>query len=113
MWRALSDLNVFVGPPLWESFGEFYGFSPEESRRAVGYYRERYWDRGVHETSPYPGVCGMLRTLRAAGKTLALATSKPTVFAGMILEEYGVRGPALTWSWAASWTAAGERSSRS
>ncbi|MGE4353022.1 MAG: HAD hydrolase-like protein [Oscillospiraceae bacterium] len=86
----LKTLNTFVGPPLNESFREQFGFSPEECRQAVAYYRERYQDIGVRETESYPGIRELLRKLKGAGKTVALATSKPTVFARVILDEYGV-----------------------
>lgn len=86
----LSSLNRFVGPPLTESFSQFYGLSPEDCQKAIGYYRERYSEKGVHETQCYAGICELIRSLKAQGRTVALATSKPTVFAKMILEEYGI-----------------------
>ena len=35
-------LTNFIGPPLEESFGRFYGLSPADSKKAVDYYRERF-----------------------------------------------------------------------
>ena len=86
----LSQLNCFVGPPLRESFSVFYGFSREDSLRAIEYYRERYQAEGIHETAPYPGVCTMIHRLKTDGRRIALATSKPEVFARQIIDEYGL-----------------------
>ena len=84
------SLNHFVGPPLTESFRDSFGFTPEQCAQAVLWYRERYKEKGVYETESYPGIRELLRQLHESGKTVALATSKPTVFARVILEEYGV-----------------------
>jgi len=86
----LSSLTWFVGPPLRDSFAKL-GFNEEQVEQAVAYYRERYEPIGVYETAAYPGVCDMIRTLHEKGKTLALATSKPTVFAKVVLDDYGIR----------------------
>lgn len=86
-----EELRRFVGPPLHESFMEFYGFSQEQAFAAVDKYRERYGIKGVYENRLYPGVRGMLERLsqRAA---VCLATSKPQVFARKILEMQQVLG---------------------
>ncbi len=42
-----SDLNKFIGPPLLESFENFYGFSKNESMRALGLYREYFKSKGM------------------------------------------------------------------
>ncbi|MGI6029274.1 MAG: HAD hydrolase-like protein [Candidatus Heteroscillospira sp.] len=86
----LEELNHFVGPPLKDSFRDSYGFTPEQCEQAVVWYRERYRAKGVYETAPYPGMCELLRELHERGKTVALATSKPTVFARIVLSDYGV-----------------------
>ena len=46
--------------------------------------------KGVMENSLFPGVEDFLAQLQARGKTLLLATSKPTVFARQILAHYGL-----------------------
>lgn len=40
-----TNLYKFIGPPLWDSFEKFYGFSKEQSDKAVGYYREYFKDK--------------------------------------------------------------------
>jgi len=85
----LKSLNWFVGPPLRDSFAKL-GFNEEQVEQAVAFYRERYEPIGVYETEAYPGVREMIRFLHEKGKTLALATSKPTVFAKVVLDDYGI-----------------------
>ena len=80
-----EELTFFVGPPLYGSFMEHYGFSREKADEAVAYFREYFTTRGMFENAPYPGVPEMLETLRASGYSLIVATSKPTVFAKKIL----------------------------
>ena len=83
-----STLNVFVGPPLAESFAKYYGFTPEECKKAIAYYREYYTDRGMFENSVYPGIEELLAHLKNTGRKVVVATSKPEVFAVQILEHF-------------------------
>lgn len=87
-----SVLIKFVGPPLYESFERFCGMTAEDAKEAVRIYRVRYADIGLFENRVYDGVPEMLERLKAAGKTLAVATSKPEVFAERILEHFGLDG---------------------
>lgn len=43
----LDTLEKFIGPPLLDSFQDFYGFSEEQSREAVGKYRECFSRQGL------------------------------------------------------------------
>ena len=44
--RYLKELIPFIGPPLAGSFQEFYGFSEEQAKQAVEYYREYFSPKG-------------------------------------------------------------------
>lgn len=81
-------LAPLIGPPLLHSFQEAFGFSPDEARRAVEDYREYFSDRGLYENEVYPGIPELLARLRAEGRRIALATSKPTVYAERILAHF-------------------------
>ena len=85
-----QELYKFIGPPLTWSFQTYYGFSEEESLKAVAKYREHYSVIGLFENEVYPGIPQLLEKLRAAGKTLCVATSKPEKFAVQILEHFGI-----------------------
>lgn len=88
----LDGLCPFIGPPLTDSFERFYGFSPEQARESVLLYREYYMDKGWKENRAFEGAKEMLGRLKAAGKHLLVATSKPEVIARQVLEYFGMDG---------------------
>lgn len=85
-----NKLNMFVGPPLKDSFMNIYGFSEEKATEAIDFYREYYAVTGIKENSVYLGVEDMLKNLIKAGKKLYVATSKPEHYAKQILEYFGL-----------------------
>lgn len=85
-----SELYKFVGPPLWDSFEKYYGFSKEEAKTAVEYFREYYRDKGIFENLVYDGVEDLLKTLKDNRKILIVATSKTEAFAKQILEHFSI-----------------------
>ena len=85
-----STLRRFIGPPLHDSFMEYYGFSKEKAFEAVDMYRVRYREKGVYENALYPGLKEMLFRLRENGAGLCVATSKPLVFTEKILKQHDV-----------------------
>ena len=85
-----SELYKFIGPPLSDSFMRYYGFSEEDAIRAIAVYREYFSVKGLYENEVYPGIPELLQTLKAQGKTVVLATSKPEKFAVEILRHFGL-----------------------
>ena len=81
-------MTKFIGPPLKESFSVFYGFDREKAEKAVKFYRERYADVGIFENKVIEDIPQLLKSLKEAGKVLAVATSKPTKFAKAICDKY-------------------------
>ncbi|MBR2340176.1 MAG: HAD hydrolase-like protein [Clostridia bacterium] len=73
----LSELTCFIGPPLAESFERYYGFPRERGMELEYVFREYYEKTGIYEARLYGGICELLARLRAAGKILAVASSKP------------------------------------
>lgn len=86
--KSLDELICFIGPPLRESFQNFYGMSEADAEKAVEKYRERFSAVGKFENSVLHGIIPMLKKLKEAGKIMALSTSKPWVFAEQILKKY-------------------------
>ncbi len=84
----LDGLCRHIGPPLKTSFMDFYGFSESEAEELVKKYREYFRDTGIFENKVYEGMDELLRKLKAAGKRLITATSKPEVFAERILKHF-------------------------
>lgn len=86
----LDKLEPFIGPPLKDSFMEFYNMDETDAQVAVDKYRERFRDTGIFENQIYTGVPEMLRALREKGMHLAVASSKPTVFVERILKHFNI-----------------------
>lgn len=83
-----SELRRFIGPPLYESFQKYFDMTQEQSEEAVRKYREYYTTQGIYENTVYEGIIESLEKLKAAGKKLAIATSKPEAFAKQIAEHF-------------------------
>ncbi|WP_434457384.1 HAD family hydrolase [Stutzerimonas urumqiensis] len=84
----LTRLEPFIGPPLLQAFMAFYGFDEARAWEAVGHYRERFKRVGLYENLLFDGVLEMLEHLRGQGRTLYVATSKPSVFAREIARHF-------------------------
>lgn len=85
-----KTLESFIGPPLIESFREICGFDISKAEAALTFYRERFKKVGLYENILYPGIEGLLSALKKKGITLAVATSKPTIFAEKILDHFNL-----------------------
>ena len=88
---SLNELCKFIGPPLKDSFIEYYNFNDDEAEKAINYYREYFSDRGIYENQVYKGFEDILISLKENNKVLIVATSKPTIFAQKILEHFNLR----------------------
>lgn len=84
----LTKLEKFIGPPLVDSFREFYGFPEKKAWEAAEVYRERFIPIGAFENKVFPGVPQMLARLKAQGIRIAIASSKPEVSVRRILEHF-------------------------
>lgn len=86
----LKKLIHFIGPPLAKSFRECYGMNEFTANQAVQFYREYFGQTGIFENAVYAGVPEMLDTFKQKKLILAIATSKPTVFANQILQHFAL-----------------------
>lgn len=71
-----KTLRKFIGPPLKLSFMGVCDMNDEQATQAVQHYRERYADQGMLEADLYPGMKELLRDLKSAGVTCAVASVK-------------------------------------
>lgn len=85
-----DKLEVFIGPPLTDSFMKYYDMSMEQALEATAKYRERYAPIGIHETNMYPGGRECLEELKRQGYVIGMASSKPENYCKIILEDFGV-----------------------
>ena len=87
----LEELKKFIGPPLADSFMQYFGFDEATANEAVTKYREYYSVDGIFDNKIYEGIPEMLERLHAAGSEIILATSKPLVFAEKILDHFCIK----------------------
>lgn len=87
----LDKLEPFIGPPLKDSFMEFYGFNEEQTKTAIDRYHERFDEKGIYENEIYPGIPAMLESLKESGRRLAIASSKPTPLVERVLEYFNIK----------------------
>ena len=85
-----ESLKPFIGPPLYASYMKYFGMDEKTAHEAVEHYREYYSVRGKFENELYGGIEELLKALKQAGAKVALATSKPKIFAKQILEHFGI-----------------------
>jgi phosphoglycolate phosphatase len=83
-------LRRYIGPPLHEEWKREYGFTEEETARAIAIFREYYDEFGWAENRVYEGIVELLEALKAMGKTIVLATSKPENTARRIMALFGL-----------------------
>ena len=60
----LNELCKFIGPPLKDSFIEYYNFSEDEAEKAIKYYREYFSDRWIYENKVFKGFEEILISLK-------------------------------------------------
>lgn len=78
-----ATLETFIGPPLVDTL-ENYDLDASE---AIDHFRTYFKKNGIKEFTVYPHVEEVLIKLKENNFKLAVATSKPTVYAVDILKE--------------------------
>lgn len=86
--RDKKALKKYIGPTLVDIWQEDFGFTRDEAVCAIEKFREYFSVYGWWDNRVYDGVHDMLATLKSRGKILALATSKPEVFARRIVAKF-------------------------
>lgn len=87
-----ANFPLMIGPPLTESFEHIIKMPKNMIPEAISKFREYYTEKGIFECAVYDGVRQLVESLRAHGKRVMIATSKPELFANQILERNGMRG---------------------
>lgn len=85
----IEQLRRCIGPSLMYSFQNYFGMDEETAKIATANYRERYSVIGWQENAAIDGAIDTLKALKEAGYKLALATSKPIVYAEQISAMFG------------------------
>lgn len=85
-----TTLNWLIGPPLITSFEEGFGMTGPQAQEALKHYRVYFSERGIFENQIYPGIAELLSDLKAAGRRVTVATSKPEEFTHRILRHFDI-----------------------
>lgn len=83
-----EELTWVIGPSLRGSFRQLTHADEAGVERLMRHYRDRFAPIGLYENHVFPDIPEVLDTLRAAGKNLYVATSKPVVYARRILDHF-------------------------
>ena len=86
----LGDLRRLVGPPFPQAYSMVYGFSEDEAAQITREYREIYHGLGPAGWPLFDGMRELLCDLRAAGRRLAVASSKRSQTVGIALKDNAV-----------------------
>lgn len=77
--RELTDteLSTFIGPPVVQSLKEYYPkLNEEEIENLAAIYRDYYIEHEMLKADLFPGMLEVLKSLKANGYKVALATYK-------------------------------------
>lgn len=86
-----EELVHWIGPPMYVSFQQNAGFSPERAAEAVVHYRAIGRAHGYTTGArTYPGVAGLIADLASAGVPQATASSKPENQVQALMEHFGI-----------------------
>lgn len=84
-----DELVHWIGPPMFNSFQDNVGMTPEQATEAVAYYRTLGKADGYTTGARlYPGVAEIIADLDAAGISQATASSKPKVQVVALMEHF-------------------------
>ena len=85
-----EELSFFIGPPLLVTFQERYNQDVSQASELVKKFRERYGEEGIWESCLYDGIADLLKSLKADGFRLAIASSKPEKYIVELLKKFEI-----------------------
>lgn len=87
-----EELTHWIGPPMFQSFQDQAGMTPEQSAEAVAFYRTLGKADGyTTDARTYPGIVELIHDLHDAGVPQATASSKPEIQVDALIDHFGLR----------------------
>lgn len=83
----LARVEGIIGPPFPNAFELVFGLSHEDAVEVTRRYRAIYGSLGIEAWPAFPGVHELLDDLAHAGRKLAVASSKRSVYVQKALED--------------------------
>lgn len=84
-----ETLLKFVGPPIQNSFIDYYGCDNVQAQYAANIFRDYYKNEALLKAKPYDGIFTLCEELKRRGKKLAIATYKREDYALRLLNYFG------------------------
>lgn len=81
-----AALRSFIGPPLRVSFRDIAGLHGDKLEQVVQIYIDHQLSQGIASVEAYPHIPQLVKELHAAEVPMAIATSKRTGNAKLVLE---------------------------
>ena len=85
-----DELSWVIGPPLLDTFKTLLKDSSLDPNEAVRLFRERFSSVGLFENKMYDGIFDLLSEQSKAEKRLIIASTKPRVYVGRILDNFNI-----------------------
>lgn len=85
-----EDLESFIGPSLYDSFGNKCGITGKDAEIAIQTFRKHYHAGGIYKSHLYEGMLSLLESLKKNGIRTAIASSKPQIMIEKLLDKYNL-----------------------
>ena len=79
----------FLGTPVEQVLRERFDCDVQTALLVRERFLEHYWENGLYETVPAPGMVGLTARLKTNGFRLAIATCKPWAYCAPTLKQCG------------------------
>lgn len=88
--ETMGDLNRFIGPPLLDCFRDTCGLTQKEAEHITAEYRAAFDELGPEDYPVMPGMDELADDLVAAGRRIAIATSRKEDRARVMASQLGL-----------------------
>lgn len=83
-----STMMTFIGPPIQDSFKQYYHSDDETAQKAANIFRSYYLENATTDANVYPGVYELMKELNKRKVKIAVATYKREDIALKILKNF-------------------------
>ena len=89
-WEALpyETLLKFIGPPIQNSFIQYYGCDRMTAQKAADIFRDYYKNTALFLAEPYEGIYDLCGILKEKNIRMSVATYKREDYAVMLLKHF-------------------------
>ena len=87
---AEDKIKLFLGPSLYDGFTKIAGYTDEEARAGLKIYRDSYVNDGLYRCKLYDGYPEVFESLKKAGVSLCVASSKPQRFLNLLFDKLDI-----------------------